>query len=450
MGAFERFFRLSPTPNPVGLTQQLTQLYADCGCNTHIVTLAQSDDTAINEGFEQLLQDLHSGVLQPEQISLPYYFATANKLMEAVTEGLGGDVFPADDIRNNLKAYFAENVFAFSAAKTFAMRQLFMGYLTDADGNLRSWAQFRNSVYDKATIYNMSHLQTEYNSAIAHSQMAVKWHTLQSFDKLEYSTVGDNKVRPAHRRFDGLVLSKDDPFWKTYWPPLDWNCRCTIIPAQSGAVNSSEERINGAKNPENPKDNIKKYFKGNAGIDKVIYKDNHPHFINSKGETKELTATKNYNLPSVESIYKNKNEFETYKDISEDEAYKWWETKAGKVIDKQPRPSFNVESKDGLTINIDNTFRKKIIDIKRRGNYLHLIEDVLTTPDEVWFNRNIDNNQMQNTYIKYYDNHPIAVGIETTSNGTLRANTMHQLVTDDKINFKGADAKRVGNLIFLK
>lgn len=437
MGAVKKFFRLSPTPNPVGLTQQLAQLYEHCACNTHIVTLSQSDDTAINEGFEQLLQDLHSGVLQPNQISLPYYFATANKLMEAVTEGLGADVFPADDIRNNLKAYFAQNVFAFSAAKTLAMRQQFMGYLTDTDGNLRSWAQFRNSVADNATIYNMSHLQTEYNSAIAHSQMAVKWHTLQSFDKLEYSTVGDNRVRPAHRRFDGLVLAKDDPFWKTYWPPLDWNCRCTIIPAQSGAQNSSEERIKGAIKPENPKDDIKPYFKGNAGIDKVIYKDNHPY---RKAAPTELSAEKNYNLPSVAKLY-DSNDYPSYVPLNTaKEANEFWNGKY---------PT-DIKTIDGLNIKIDEEFRYKIIDRLKRYDLIPLTEDVLKNPDEVWFNRNVDNNQMQNTYIKYYDEHPVIIGIET-KNEVFRANTLHKTTLDNgEINFKSADNKRKGVLIYLK
>lgn len=441
MGAYEKFFRISPTNKPVGLTAQMLDYYGNCGCDTSIVKLAISDDGEINKAFETLLKDLHSGTLQPDQISLPYYTATSSKLMEAVKDGLGGDIFPTDDIRNNLKAYFAENVFAFSAAKTLAMRQMFMGYLTDDDGNLRSFAQFRNSVANNATIYNMGHLQTEYDSAIAHSQMAVKWHTMQSFDKLEYSTVGDNRVRPAHRRFDGLVLNKDDPFWKTYWPPLDWNCRCTIIPAESGAVDSSEDRIKGAKNPENPKDAIKKYFKGNAGIDKVIFKDDHPYFIGNKGKLKELDAMENYNLPSVKKIYEFDN-LPSYKPLNSNiEANEWWFN----------RKSFEIESVDGLKITLDEEFRKKIISITKRFDILHLIDDILKKPDEVWFNRNLkQGGELQNTYIKYYDKHPIVVGLET-KNGTVRANTLHTLtLPDGKINLTAALNKRKGNLIYLK
>lgn len=409
--------------------------YGDCGCDTSIVKLAISDDGEINNAFELLLKDLHSGKLQPDQISLPYYTATSNKLMEAVKDGLGADFFPADDIRNNLKAYFTENVFAFSAAKTLAMRQMFMGYLTDDDGNLRSWATFRNSVANNATIYNMSHLQTEYDSAIAHSQMAVKWHTMQSFDKLEYSTVGDNRVRPAHRRFDGLILSKDDPFWKTYWPPLDWNCRCTIIPAESGATDSSEERLKGAVNPENPKDDVKPYFKGNAGIDKVIFKDEHPYQNNMP---KELDAEKNYNLPSVKKIYENED-LTSFEGLpNKDAASAYWTSMTNGT------GTVNVKSLDGLDVVFDNDFAKKAIAHEQdRYKFLNQFSDVVKSPDEIWANRR--NGKIERTYIKYYDDYPIIVGIDNN-----RAATIHQLRKGDTIDLKAATNKRKGVLIYNK
>lgn len=39
-----------------------------------------------------------------------------------------------------------------------------------------------------------------------------------------YATVGDDRVRPEHARLDGLTRPKDDPIWKTIWPPNGWNC----------------------------------------------------------------------------------------------------------------------------------------------------------------------------------------------------------------------------------
>lgn len=46
----------------------------------------------------------------------------------------------------------------------------------------------------------------------------------------EYVTVGDDRVRPEHAELEGTILPKDDPFWRKFWPPNGWNCRCQVIP----------------------------------------------------------------------------------------------------------------------------------------------------------------------------------------------------------------------------
>lgn len=45
----------------------------------------------------------------------------------------------------------------------------------------------------------------------------------------KYITVGDSRVRPAHRVLDGVTLPKEDEFWLYFWPPNGWNCRCSVI-----------------------------------------------------------------------------------------------------------------------------------------------------------------------------------------------------------------------------
>lgn len=46
----------------------------------------------------------------------------------------------------------------------------------------------------------------------------------------EYVTAGDDRVRPEHAKLEGMRLPKNDPLWRTLWPPNGWNCRCTVIP----------------------------------------------------------------------------------------------------------------------------------------------------------------------------------------------------------------------------
>lgn len=46
---------------------------------------------------------------------------------------------------------------------------------------------------------------------------------------LMYDAVNDSRTRPTHLTFDGTILHRDDPWWKTHYPPCGYRCRCTVI-----------------------------------------------------------------------------------------------------------------------------------------------------------------------------------------------------------------------------
>ncbi len=50
------------------------------------------------------------------------------------------------------------------------------------------------------------------------------------FPYLQYKSMGDGKVRPAHASLDNIVLPRDHEFWSSHTPPWDWGCRCQAIP----------------------------------------------------------------------------------------------------------------------------------------------------------------------------------------------------------------------------
>ena len=125
-----------------------------------------------------------------------------------------------------------DNVFVFSGFKNYHMLREASNLLVDETGALRTFSAFRESVLKLNEEYNINFLKAEYNHAVGSARMAGKW--LQ-FDKdkdtlplLQYMAAGDSRVRASHAKFNKLILPVDHPFWDTFMPPNDWNCRCNV------------------------------------------------------------------------------------------------------------------------------------------------------------------------------------------------------------------------------
>lgn len=76
-----------------------------------------------------------------------------------------------------------------------------------------------------------SRLETLYRTEAAVAYQAGRWQEDQEDSDVwgyRYVTMHDDRVRPEHAALDGTVLPKDTDFWRRYWPPNGWNCRCQI------------------------------------------------------------------------------------------------------------------------------------------------------------------------------------------------------------------------------
>lgn len=97
-------------------------------------------------------------------------------------------------------------------------------------------------------------LETIFRTNTQSAYMAGRWKSLWEDREARpvwvYSTVGDNRVRPRHKVLHGLVLAATDPFWRYYFPPNGWRCRCHVraltrdqVTKQGLEVISSEGRL---------------------------------------------------------------------------------------------------------------------------------------------------------------------------------------------------------------
>lgn len=79
--------------------------------------------------------------------------------------------------------------------------------------------------------------RTIYDNNLRSAHMAGRWEQIQrtksSRPYLVYMTVGDARVRDLHRKWHGVALPIDDPWWDTHYPPNDYGCRCYVVTASA-------------------------------------------------------------------------------------------------------------------------------------------------------------------------------------------------------------------------
>lgn len=185
-----------------------------------------------------LIEGIYSGEITEYNIPDKLYFAIADYFKKALYSGFGG--VPSDFSGTDfaLLEELRTNIYMFSAAKSYTELKAMTGLLMDGD-KVRSFSDFKKVCKHTFDIYNVDYLQSEYNTALASGDMAVKWDSIQR-DKailpvLRYVTTGGD-VCPICKPLDGTTLPADDKFWKTRYPPNHFNCfpKGTKVKIKSG------------------------------------------------------------------------------------------------------------------------------------------------------------------------------------------------------------------------
>ena len=91
--------------------------------------------------------------------------------------------------------------------------------------------------------------QTNLRTAYAHG----RWERIQRLKRempfLRYVAVEDDRTRPEHLAWHGVVLPIDDPWWHTHYPPNGWNCRCTVMQLSHSALERYGYQVTGSRPP---------------------------------------------------------------------------------------------------------------------------------------------------------------------------------------------------------
>ena len=302
-----------------------------------------------------------------------------------------------------------------------------MQYYRDAmieDGKIISGQAFIKKIADTGEIFNKKFLEAESENAHYSAIMADKWHRFAEEDWLQYSTVGDSRVRPSHAVLDKHTAPKSDIFWKTNYPPNGWSCRCTVVPGKGTHQNRLTRQEAGKQLKDENKDTP---FYNNVGLSKVIFKDNHPYFVNAGGKEQNL-SWQQYGLPSLKKI--KTEELPTYPTKTKDEYFNWWNKQPKKegtddilvksIINEVIIPSGVGKGKTSINYFKDHILKQEG---EKRFEFASEVKFILEKPDEVWLNPKEKNIK---TFLKYYENGVLKVIIDDHNNAV----TMYKLDND--------------------
>jgi hypothetical protein len=243
---------------------------------------------------DRVLNRLRSKGFDVDKDIEPDLFAHTFNQLDKALEIFGSPEWGTPD-RDFLEALrHSEAVFA--AFKTHQQQKELHEQLTDEEGKLKSFDQFRKDTEPIIQEYNVNWLRTEYDTAVRRARFAADWKRFEK-DKDLYPnlkwlpSVSVNK-REGHRVFYNHVWKADDPFWNTNYPGNLWNCKCGLT--------STDEKITEGRTPsghDKPEPGLDK----NPGITGEMFTDTHP-YIKGAGKEARKAVDKFLNRNTLKTV----------------------------------------------------------------------------------------------------------------------------------------------------
>ena len=209
----------------------------------------------------------------------PDLFAhTFNGLEKAVGKGFGKVEFgtPDYDFREQLRHSNA----VFAAFKTHRQQNEIHALLTDEQGNLKSFDQFRKDTQGVLQNYNVNWLRTEYDTAVRCARFATDFRGYQAqknlYPNLKWLPSVSVHPREVHKEFYNKVWPIDDSFWLTNYPGNLWNCKCRV-------TNTDEPPTSGKPAKVKPTPGLD----GNPALTGSIFSETHPYIKNAPEEAEK-------------------------------------------------------------------------------------------------------------------------------------------------------------------
>ena len=241
-----------------------------------------------------LLHGIFTGEVDEYNIPEELYSAISDYLLKALYDGFGGTLADFEGKDYELLNELRENIYMFSAAKSFQEISEFTKLLFDDSGERRTKDDFLEHGQATYDTWNDAYARTEYGTCEGQATMARKWNEIERNKDLLPILVFDTKGKGCEEcePFEGFSAKVDDPVWGWLTPLLHFNCECVIRQEEESFGVSSDDdydKVDGMK------EDVPKVFQMNPGKDGYIFSPEHPYFeVASKDEA---YAKNNFNLP---------------------------------------------------------------------------------------------------------------------------------------------------------
>lgn len=221
------------------------------------------------EEIKSLIDGIWTGKYSSEKLPYWLFSKLADGFENAASTGWGNVLGDGELKDLQLEESMRNNVYYFAANKTATELETMNALMLAS----KSKYNFAKEAIKANQLYNYHWYNTEYNVTQRIARAGREWRRIEEFKNdyplLKFLAVQDGNTRDEHAALHGIIKPVDDPFWKSYFPPLDWNCRCRTQRIEAGA----ETSLDGYDLPE-----IEPQFKQRVTDSKKIWHESHPYF----------------------------------------------------------------------------------------------------------------------------------------------------------------------------
>jgi hypothetical protein len=266
-----------PSKNLTDLSQyyQLHGMGCNCpSCSSNIIQLDDTFDVNFikmqtdlkNDFFDKMWQNqirknnLHEGMHNLFQ----------SRLMKMAQAGYEKNFQnPADKAEWATFQNVRKNAREFAAAKQQRIIREIEAAKKDKHGNIRTkaeWEANAKSILNRHERYSKAEDDAAFKSANAIRDWKDYQLSAELYPNLKYNAVNDDLVRDTHLALDNAIYPLNSDFWKKFYPPNGWHCRCTVTQTDE------------APNEIDPSFEPQEGFDFNAGAEEKLFSDSHPYF----------------------------------------------------------------------------------------------------------------------------------------------------------------------------